>query len=103
VLLLFVAGLGLGPLQQMRAKYGLSSEPVKGLSPQLALATQILGWGRGIVIDVLWIRMEALKEDEKFFELVQLADWACQLAPRFPQVWDVQSWNLAWNVSARRV
>jgi hypothetical protein len=45
--------------------------------------------------------MEALKEHEKFFELVQLADWACKLAPRFPQVWDIQSWNLAYNVSCK--
>jgi hypothetical protein len=99
--MLFATGFALDPLQRMRAKYDLSNEPVKGVSPQLALATQVLGWGRGLIIDVLWIRMEALKEHEKFFELVQLADWACKLAPRFPQVWDIQSWNLAYNVSCK--
>jgi hypothetical protein len=97
--LLFGAGTALKPLQDMRQRYDLTSEPDKGISPQLALATQVLGWGRGLIIDVIWIRMESLKTQERFFELVQLADWACKLAPRFPQVWDIQSWNLAYNVS----
>ena len=99
--LLCVAALAVGPLQRMRQRYDLSSQPGSGLTPQLALATQVLGWGRGLIIDVLWIRMESLKQQQKFFELVQLADWACKLAPRFPQVWDIQSWNLAYNVSCK--
>jgi len=97
--LLSGAGLMLGPLLRMREKYDLTSQPVKGLSPQLALATQMLGWGRGIIIDVIWIRLESLLQKNKYFELVQLADWACKLAPRIWQVWDIQSWNLAYNVS----
>ncbi len=99
--LLFAAGANIAPLQELRQRYDLSSEPEKGISPQVALATQVLGWGRGIIIDVLWIRMEALKNADKYFELVQLADWACKLAPRFPKVWDFQAWNLAYNVSCR--
>ena len=95
------AGLTLNGLQGMRREYDLTSEPVEGLSPEVALATQMLGWGRGILIDVLWIRMESLKRQDKYFELVQLADWACKLAPRFPEVWEFQAWNLAYNVSCR--
>jgi hypothetical protein len=95
------AGSTLNDLQAMRSKYDLASEPAKGISPELALATQVLGWGRGILIDVLWIRMDTLKEQDRYFELVQLAKWACDLAPRFPQVWDFQAWNLAYNVSCR--
>ena len=101
VVLLLAAGLAVAPLQGMRLRYDLSNQPVKGLSPQLALATQVLAWGRGLIIDVIWIRMEKLKREERFFELVQLADWACKLAPRFPEVWDIQAWNLAYNVSCR--
>jgi len=100
-ILLYVTALAVGPLQSMRERYDLTSQPGKGLTPQLALATQLFGWGRGLIIDVLWIRMESLKQQEKFFELVQLADWACKLAPRIPQVWDIQSWNLAYNVSCK--
>ncbi len=99
--LLFASGFALEPIQSMRTRHNLTNEPEKGLTPQLALATQMLGWGRGLIIDVIWIRMESLKQDQRFFELVQLADWACKLAPRFPQVWDIQSWNLAYNVSAK--
>jgi len=95
------SGFTLKPLQRMRARYDLTSAPVTGISPQLALATQVLGWGRGILIDILWIRMESLKSQDRYFELVQLADWACKLAPRFPKVWDFQAWNLAYNVSCR--
>jgi hypothetical protein len=101
LVLLFLAGLTLQPLGTMREAYDLTGQPVEGLSPQLALATQVLGWGRGLIIDVIWIRMETLKMEDRFFELVQLADWACKLAPRFPRVWDIQSWNLAYNVSCR--
>jgi hypothetical protein len=98
---LAAAGLFVDPLQQMRARYDLTGEPVKGLSPKLALATQVLGWARGVIMDVIWIRMEGLKREGRYFELVQLADWACLLAPRIPDVWDFNSWNLAYNVSCQ--
>lgn len=101
VSLLFGTATALSPLQEMRQRYDLASEPVKGLSPQLALATQVLGWGRGLIIDAIWIRMESLKQQNRTFELVQLADWACKLAPRFPRVWDYQAWNLAYNVGSQ--
>ncbi len=101
VVLLLSSGFALSPLQRMRQDYDLSSAPVTGLTPELALATQVLGWGRGLIIDVIWIRMEALKQQDRYFELVQLADWACKLAPHFPHVWDFNAWNLAYNVSCR--
>jgi hypothetical protein len=99
--LLVGTSMAIVPMQQMRSRYDLSNEPVKGISPELAMATQVLGWARGIIIDVVWIRMEALKQQGRFFELVQLADWACKLAPRIPEVWDIQSWNMAYNVSSQ--
>jgi hypothetical protein len=100
-LLFGVAGQILPRLHAERVTYDLTNEPVKGLSPQLALATQALGWGRGIIIDVIWIRMEALKQEGRYFELVQLANWACDLAPTIPDVWDIQAWNMAYNVSCQ--
>ncbi len=100
-LMIGAAGSAIEPMYRMRAEYGLTNEPEQGLSPELALATQALGWGRGIIIDVIWIRMEALKNQGRYFELVQLADWACKLAPRIPEVWDVQAWNMAYNISSQ--
>ena len=99
--LLYGAGYAVPRLQAMRVRYDLTNEPIKGASPQLALATQALAWGRGIIIDVIWIRMEALKRDGRYFELVQLAKWACDLAPHIPEVWDIQAWNMAYNVSCQ--
>jgi hypothetical protein len=101
VAFLAASGMAVDPLRQMRHRYDLTNEPVKGLSPKLALATQVLGWVRGIIIDVIWIRMEALKRQGRYFELVQLADWACKLTPRIPEVWDDQAWNMSYNVSCQ--
>jgi len=96
---LFAASLQVEPLVETRQRFDLTSDPVEGVSPQLVMATQMFGWARGIMIDVIWIRMEELKQAGRFFELAQLADWACKLAPRIDDVWDVQAWNMAYNVS----
>ncbi len=97
--LLAVSGSLIGPLHRAQVRYDLTNEPLEGASPAIVLATTALGAFRGILVDVIWIRMEDLKNDGKFFELVQLADLACKLEPRFPKVWDFNSWNLAYNVS----
>ena len=99
--LLAASGMMVEPLQRSQVDYDLTHEPVKGIGPGMVLATTALGAFRGIIVDVVWIRMENLKQEGKFFELVQLADLACKLAPRFPAVWDLNAWNLAWNVSVQ--
>jgi hypothetical protein len=65
------------------------------------LAFVAIGMGafRGLVVDILWMRAEALKEEGQFFDAKQLADWITVLQPRFPAVWDFQSWNMAYNIS----
>jgi hypothetical protein len=42
-----------------------------------------------------------LQDEDKFFEQVQLADWITKLEPRFVQVWLVQAWNMAYNISVK--
>ena len=61
----------------------------------LAFTTQVLGGFRGLIANALWIRATQLQEDDKYFEMVQLADWITKLEPHFVQVWLVQSWNMA--------
>jgi len=100
-MLLAASGAMVEPLQRSQVQYDLTNEPVKGIGPGMVLATTALGAFRGIIVDIVWIRMERLKQEGKFFELVQLADLACKLAPRFPAVWDGNAWNLAWNVSVQ--
>jgi len=87
------------PVREYRKELMYEPDPIHGTSPTLVLATAALGAFRGIILDVVWIRMEELKQDGKCFEIVQLADLACKLSPRFPKVWKFNAWNMAYNVS----
>jgi hypothetical protein len=71
----------------------------KSLPPQYAVFQAGAGIFRGIAINVLWQRASQMKDEGKFFEAMQLADWITTLQPRFPQVWEFNSWNLAYNMS----
>lgn len=76
-------------------------EPLKNAPPMLAFTTVALGGFRGLIANFLWIRASDLQEDEKFFEMVQLADWITKLEPHFVQVWNYQAWNMAFNISVK--
>src|SRR3954469_21582274 len=69
--------------------------------PVLAFTTVALGGFRGLIANALWIRANDLQEEGKYFEMVQLADWITKLEPTFTQVWLVQSWNMAYNISVK--
>ena len=69
------------------------------LPPEIALSSAALGTFRGLAVDYLWIRASRLKEEGRYFDALQLADWICKLQPRFPQVWSFNGWNLAYNIS----
>ncbi len=71
----------------------------KNLSPDIAWRTAMLGSFRGLLVNMLWIRIERLKEEGKYFEAKGLAEEICKLQPRFPPVWVFHSWNMAWNIS----
>jgi hypothetical protein len=74
---------------------------LKGAPPILELTTVALGGFRGLISNILWIRANDLQENEKFFEMMQLADWITKLEPNFTQVWTVQAWNMAYNISVK--
>jgi hypothetical protein len=69
--------------------------------PVLAFTTVALGGFRGIIATVLWIRANELQNSGKYFEMTQLADWITKLQPTFTQVWVVQAWNMAYNISVK--
>jgi len=71
----------------------------KNLSPDIAWRTAMLGSFRGLLVNILWIRIERLKEEGKYFEAKGLAEEICKLQPRFAPVWLFHSWNMAWNIS----
>jgi hypothetical protein len=73
--------------------------PLENAPPLLAFTTVALGGFRGLISNFLWIRANDLQQEDKYFEMVQLANWITDLEPHFPQVWAFQAWNMAWNIS----
>ena len=59
-----------------RERLGLTRvQPLDNAPPVLAFTTLALGGFRGLISNVLWIRANDLQEQDKFFEMAQLADW----------------------------
>jgi hypothetical protein len=75
--------------------------PLENAPPLLAFTSVALGGFRGLIANALWMRATDLQDAEKFFEMVQLADWITDLEPHFTQVWTVQAWNMAYNISVK--
>lgn len=108
LLLLLAAALLTGVSQVQRSlnrdreKLGLTRvEPLKNAPPVLAFTTVALGGFRGLISNMLWIRASDLQDEDKFFEMQQLADWITKLEPHYVQVWLVQAWNMAYNISVK--
>ncbi|HKI68626.1 MAG TPA: hypothetical protein VKA67_03500 [Verrucomicrobiae bacterium] len=108
LLLLLGAALlaGVAPVQNSlnrdRDRLGLTRiEPLQNAPPVLAFTTVALGGFRGLIANVLWMRANKLQQEDKFFEMVQLADWITKLEPHFAQVWAFEAWNMAWNISVK--
>jgi hypothetical protein len=109
VLLLALIGAlltGTGFVQQSlnrdRDRLGLTRvQPLDNAPPVLAFTTVALGGFRGLISNALWIRATDLQDEDKFFEMAQLADWITKLEPHFVQVWLVQAWNMAYNISVK--
>jgi hypothetical protein len=89
-------------LNKDRKDLGLTRvEPLKNAPPVLAFTTVALGGFRGIISNILWMRATDLQDEDKFFEMAQLADWITKLEPHFVQVWLHQAWNMAYNISVK--
>jgi hypothetical protein len=108
-LLLVLAGVllvGAGFIQQSlnldRDRLGLTRvQPLDNAPPVLAFTTVALGGFRGLISNALWMRATDLQDEDKFFEMAQLADWITKLEPHFVHVWLVQAWNMAYNISVK--
>jgi len=100
VVLLITAGSRLDYINSQRQKMKLIiNEPLENAPPSLAFATVAMGAFRGLVVDILWIRADKLKEEGQFFDARQLAEWITTLQPRFAAVWRFHAWNMAYNIS----
>jgi hypothetical protein len=100
--LLSANGFLLPVLNRQRGALGITRiEPLENAPPMLAFTTQVLGGFRGLIANALWIRTTQLQDEGKYFEMVQLADWITKLEPHIVTVWQVQAWNMAFNVSVK--
>jgi hypothetical protein len=100
--LLFGAGRVQLQLNRDRDRLGLTRvQPLENAPPVLAFTTVALGGFRGLISNALWMRASDLQDEDKFFEMAQLADWITKLEPHFVQVWLVQAWNMAYNISVK--
>jgi len=94
------ASLLVEPMNRVRLDSQLVIDPdtVRGLPPIETLLART-GTFRAVAIQVAFARAERLKQDGKYYELKELADSICRLAPRFPSVWSFHAWNQAYNIS----
>lgn len=98
--LLVTAGMQLDFINSQRHQMKLiSNEPLENAPPSLAFATVAMGAFRGLVVDILWLRADRLKDEGQFFDAKQLAEWITILQPRFGSVWEFHAWNMAYNIS----
>jgi len=102
------ASLGLSamltrPINAMRTEHQLTAneDVVENLPPEVAAPYLMLGSLRGVWLHYQWMRIEQMKQDGKFYELMDLSEWITKLQPRFPKVWANRAWNLAYNISVK--
>lgn len=99
VAFLVAAGLQLDSINRQRQDMNLIIDKPENIPPSLAFATVATGAFRGLVVDVLWMRADKLKEEKQFYDARQLAEWITILQPRFASVWEFHAWNMAYNIS----
>ena len=82
--LLVGAGLVQQSLNRDRDRLGLTRvQPLENAPPVLAFTTVALGGFRGLISNALWMRASDLQDEDKFFEMAQLADWITEARAAF--------------------
>ncbi|MBN1864808.1 MAG: hypothetical protein JW808_07905 [Victivallales bacterium] len=72
---------------------------IENAPPIVAFVTVVMGSFRGLLANILWLRTNALQEEGKYYEMVQLASWITKLQPRFTGATAYLAWNMAYNIS----
>jgi hypothetical protein len=73
--------------------------PPKTEQPADRMLGPLLAIGRAPLVDYLWMRASKLKEEGRYFDAYQLAEFIGRLQPRFSAVWIFNAWNMAYNIS----
>jgi hypothetical protein len=85
-------------MNEMRVEL-TDAPPLENAPPQLSFFVIVLGGFRGLLADALFLRSQRMQEQERYFELVQLANWVVMLQPRFTGAIAFLAWNMAYNIS----
>lgn len=95
------AGMFVEPLNTQRRELQLTynADVVENMPPGVAVLYAGLGSFRGLLINALWMRANALKEAGQFYEAMELSELITTIQPRFAEVWSFHSWNMAYNIS----
>ncbi|MBO7224073.1 MAG: hypothetical protein J6V70_08080, partial [Kiritimatiellae bacterium] len=56
-------------------------------SSEIAYSSALLGGFKGVIADILWLRLTDLQSDHKLLELLELSELVTQLEPHIPEVW----------------
>jgi hypothetical protein len=81
-----------------RHRLAYTEQAEQGDPPNVAIGIA-MGAFRGLFVNYLWIRANALKEEGKHHEAIELAKAITSLQPRFPRVWVFHAWNMSYNIS----
>ncbi|MCH8829608.1 MAG: hypothetical protein IID45_08530 [Planctomycetes bacterium] len=89
-----------GKLARLRSQYNLGESNLGNVDPSSATMNLVLVGLRGIAVNLLWIDAEESKKTKNWAQLKSDVESIILLQPHYVKVWQFQSWNLAYNVSA---
>ncbi len=75
---------------------------VEEMDPADFLGTTVLGGLRPLAIDLLWMRAADAFSRKDWYDALAVSEMICRLQPNLPKVWEMNSWNMAYNISAAR-
>lgn len=85
---------------RQRSRFRLMSRSAKeGVPPEYILTSAVLGGFRGIFITALWTRAQNMKNESKYYEMIDIYNIITKLQPNHHAAWAFQAWDLAYNVS----
>ncbi|MBN2711110.1 MAG: hypothetical protein JXR97_01555 [Planctomycetes bacterium] len=100
IVCIYVGSTVMPNIIKKRDYYRLTSVPPRqGVPPEYILTSALLGGFRGMFITTLWIRAQNMKNDGKFYEMVDIYNIITKLQPNHHMAWAFQAWDLAYNVS----
>ncbi|HKS16687.1 MAG TPA: hypothetical protein VJU16_05195, partial [Planctomycetota bacterium] len=82
-----------------RASQNLSDLKASSLLPTY-IGSLFLGSFRAVAIDILWIQMQRMREQEhRYFETVEYMELITKLQPRNPEAWAFMGWDASGNIA----